>query len=138
MNTNAQSCDSSEIDVAVSSGSAAQTQTPVRSPSNSTVRTHMHPAAYSWAAAVEAARCQPPQHRDPQVTQGLHHLMQSQHRGPPQRLAHEVSQGTTAEPGVARSLFGEPLSRAQLDRLFREEQQQVCNNVVSFCATRIQ
>ncbi|KAL3146257.1 hypothetical protein ABBQ32_002960 [Trebouxia sp. C0010 RCD-2024] len=73
-------------------------------------------------AAVEVATCQQEQHRDPQAQAEVQRHMQPQHHGPRQATQNADSVHTL---GVSsRSLFGEPLSQTQLDRLFSSEQRQ--------------
>lgn len=85
-------------------------------------------------AAVEVATCQQEQHRDPQAQAEVQRHMQPQHHGPRQATQNADSVHTL---GVSsRSLFGEPLSQTQLDRLFSSEQRQVRKCTQSTCIRR--
>ena len=124
MNTHSENCERSGLRSDISSRPVAMTQSPAISPSNSTEREPTRPVAYG-NAAVEATRCHYWQQKEPQSTTSVQRGM---HHDPRQRPALDVPLDVTAGPGIpaVRSLFGEPPSRAQLDRLFNEGQQQVC------------
>ena len=132
MNTNADSCEGSDLHFDTSSGPVTMAQSPAipSSPSHSIERTR--PVAYG-DAAVLAAHCQPQQQKNPQATPKIQRGM---HHGPHQSfglaLSIDVPQHTTSGPGVpvVRNLFGDSPSRAQLDELFSKEQQQVCDHFV--------
>lgn len=118
-----ESCDSKDIDIEAISGPMATARSPA-TPSDTLTR-----SAPAEDTAIEASNCQRQQRNQTggQAAQGLQRRVQSQHHDPRQRLALDNPEDTRASPGtqVARSLFGEPLSRTRLDSLFIKEQQEV-------------
>lgn len=100
-----------------------------QAPETRPARSNEHPqttrSGASGVAAVEAATCQQQQHRDSQAQAEVHRRMQPQSHGPRQAARNEPDDSVHTLEVSSRSLFGEPLSQTQLDRLFSTEQRQV-------------
>lgn len=116
-------CHSTDIDIEASSGPMATVQSPWTPSSNRLTR-----SAAAEDTAVEADNCQRQQRSQPDghAAKGLQRRVL--HHDPRQRLVLDNPEDTRAPPGtqMARSLFGEPLSRTRLDSVFIREQQEVC------------
>lgn len=98
-------------------------QAPVVPPSH----TNEHPeTTRSGAAADETATCHDRQRRNPHALEQVHDHTQPQHQGSRLLAQNEPEVSDAGRRELARSLFGEPLSRTQLDRLMSAEQKQVC------------
>lgn len=135
MNTNTDSCEGSDLHFDISSEPVTMAQSPaiLSSPFHSIDRTR--PVAHG-DAVIEAANCQPRQQKNPQATPKIQRGM---YHGPQQSfglaLSIDVPQHTACGPGVSvvRNLFGDSPSRAQLDKVFSKEQQQVCEHHFVLC-----
>lgn len=96
-------------------------QAPVVPPSH----TNEHPeTTRSGAAADETATCHDRQRRNPHALEQVHDHTQPQHQGSRLLAQNEPEVSDAGRRELARSLFGEPLSRTQLDRLMSAEQKQ--------------
>ena len=127
MNTNAESGESDHCHIDVSSGLAATAQAAAIPPCQKNVLVRTRSAAYVDASNA-VARTQHRQLREPQAKDEVQPRMQPPQQGPRQMIAREGPQDTGTGltiPDVPHSMFGEPPSRTQLDRLFNKEQRQV-------------